>query len=59
MSLDRRRLEEAHLIFSILDVFWHYPSKFEEKKVYTSVQQTLDVVTPIFYDAFTSEYACK
>ena len=56
-NLDRRRLEEAHLTFCVLDVFKRYPNGFLQKIIYSNMEHTLDNVAPIFYDAFSQEYA--
>lgn len=55
--LDRRRLEEAHLIISILDVFSHYSESFPVWSINTNVMKTLDVISPVYYEAFTTRYA--
>ena len=56
-KLDRRRLEEAHMKFCVLDVFVRYPQVFSTWKIFLNLQQCLDDVTPTYYNAFTSKYA--
>ena len=55
--MDRRRLEEAHLKFCILDVFKRYPRNFPHWHVATNLQQALDTITPAYYEAFCTKYA--
>lgn len=59
LKLDRRRLEEAHLKFCVLDVYKRYPEAFPRWVISTSVQQTLEDVTPLYYKAFADKYAGK
>ena len=56
-QLDRRRLEEAHMRFCILDVFKRYPQAFPTWTITSDLQQTLDDITPLYYDAFAARYA--
>lgn len=58
-QLDRRRLEEAHLKYSILQVYRRYPKHFTEWCISSSVAHTLDEITPTFFTAFSQRYACK
>ena len=55
--LDRRRLEEAHLKFCLLDVFKRYPDYFPTWCIHTNFQECLHHYTPIYYDAFIRLYA--
>ena len=55
--LDYRRLEEAHLKFCVLNVFLRYPATFPSWKLSTSISDTLDHITPLFYLAFEARYA--
>lgn len=55
--VDRRRLEEAHLRYCILDVYKRYPAAFPHGLISTNLQQTLDDITPTYYEAFTQKYA--
>ena len=55
--MDRRRLEEAHLLFCILNVYKQYPKAFPCGVVSSDLQQTLDDVSPAYYEAFTKKYA--
>jgi len=57
--LDRRRLEEAHLKLCVVDVFDRYRNYFQVWEVHTNLQTTLDNITPIFYEAFSTKYAGK
>lgn len=56
-ALDRRRLEEAHMRFCILDVLKRYPHLSPTLKISSSLQQSLDNITPLYYDAFSMRYA--
>ena len=56
-SLDRRRLEEAHIRFCILDIFQKYPAAFPHRSIATNLQESLDVITPVYYEAFAAKYA--
>ena len=56
-QLDRRRLEEAHLKLCMLDVFKRYQGTFQTLSMNTSVQQSLDDMTPLYYEAFATKYA--
>ena len=56
-KLNRRRLEEGHMKFCILDVFVRYPQNFPTWKITSNLQQCLDNITPTYYNAFTSKYA--
>ena len=57
-ALDKRRLEEAHMRFCILDVLKRYPQLSPTLlKLYSSLQQSLDDITPLYYNAFSSRYA--
>ena len=56
-QLDRRRLEEAHMRFCILDVFKRYPQTFPTWTITSNLQQTLDDITPLYYSAFATRYA--
>lgn len=58
-QLDRRRLEDAHLKYSILQVYRRYPKHFTEWCISASVSHTLDEITPTFFTAFSQRYACK
>ena len=58
-QLDRRRLEEAHMKYSVLKVYRRYPDFFDKWCLSSNVMETLDEITPIFYRAFSQRYACK
>ena len=58
-QLDRRRLEEAHLKYCILQMYRRYPDHFSEWCISSNVIHTLDEITPKFYIAFSQRYACK
>ena len=55
--LDRRRLEEAHLRFCILDIGKKYSGVFPHSIISTNLQQSLDDITPTYYEAFAAKYA--
>ena len=57
--LDRRRLEEAHLMLCFLDVFKRYSNYFKTWSLNTDTEINLDSITPIFYDAFSAKYGGK
>ena len=59
VALDRRRLEEAHMRFCILDVLQRYPQLSPTLKLHSSLQQNLDNIIPLYYDAFSLRYAGK
>lgn len=56
-ALDRRRLEEAHMRFCILDVLQRYPQLCPNFKLHSSLKQNLDDITTLYYDAFSQRYA--
>lgn len=55
--LDKRRLEEAHLRLSVIDVYKRYKEHFPAWIINTSLQATLENITPTFYEAFSAKYA--
>jgi len=58
--LDRRRLEDAHMIYAVLNVFGWYPAKFgpEQKVIRPShFNEILGKITPIFHQCFSEQYA--
>lgn len=57
--LDRRRLEEAHLKYSILRMYQQYDSYFSKWSLSSNIKQTLEDITPTFYEAFSAYYTCK
>ena len=57
LQLDRRRLEEAHMKFCILDVFKRYPQAFSTWKISTSLQQNLNNIIPHYFSVFSAKYA--
>ena len=56
-SLDRRRLEEAHLKYAVLMVYRDYGDYFSNCKVSHDHRLTLERVSPVYYKAFTARYA--
>jgi len=56
-QLDRRRLEEAHMRFCMLDVFKRYKQMFPTWTISSNLQQSLDDITPLYYNAFAARYA--
>ena len=54
--LDRRRLEEAHMKYCILRMYQRYPAYFPKWTVST-LTDTLEDVTPKFYEAFSACFA--
>ena len=60
MSLDRRRLEDAHIIYAVLNVMRWYPNGFsEEKKILKPAHfnDILSHLTPLFHKCFSEKYA--
>lgn len=58
--LDRRRLEDAHMIYAVLHVLNWYPAKFRynENRIRPShFNEVLSCVTPIFHNGFSERYA--
>ena len=58
-SLDRRRLEDTHLKYAVLRVYKWYPNVFPTMTMASSIQQTLEDMTPSFYSAFSLYYSRK
>ena len=56
-TLNRRRLEEAHLKICMLDVFKRYPEFFPIWTIHTQFYDSLDLYAPVYYDAFVNQYA--
>ena len=57
--LDKRCLEETHLRLSIIDVYKRYKEYFPGWIMHSSLQATLENITPTFYNAFSAKYAGK
>ena len=57
--LDHRRLEEAHIKYSILRVCKQYPKHFPKMIIHSALDQTLEEITPIYYKAFSGSYMGK
>lgn len=57
LKLDRRRFEEGHIKFCVLDVYKQYPNAFPKWIIQGSIQETLDKITPVYYTAFSEKYA--
>ena len=56
-SLDRRRLESAHLRFAILTIQESFPEIFSDKAITPDVQTILAEINYKFYLAFRQKYA--
>ena len=54
--LDYRRLEEAHLKYSVLKVQKDYPDYFRNLAVQSNVNETLEEMGPLYYKAFSGRY---
>ena len=54
--LDYRRLEEAHLKYSVLKVQKDYPDYFKNLAVQTNMNETLEEMGPPYYKAFSDRY---
>lgn len=57
LKLDRRRFEEGHIKFCVLDVYKHYPKAFPKWVIRSSLQETLNDISPMYYNAFSEKYA--
>ena len=57
--LNRHCLEEAHMRFCMLDVFRRYKEVCSTWKICSNLQQSLDEMTPHYYNTFTSRYGGK
>lgn len=60
MSLDRRRLEDAHIIYAVLNVMRWYPNGFsDEDKILKPAHfnDILSHLTPVFHKCFSEKYA--
>ena len=58
VQLDRRRLEEAHLRFCVLQLSSRYPD-IPLGSIETSVFETIDKIAPLYYKAFQKKYGGK
>jgi len=59
ITLDRRRLEDAHMIYAVLNVMAWYPESFgpETRKLKpTNFNEVLSHITPIFHECFSEKY---
>lgn len=57
-KMDRRRFETAHLKYAVLKVVTRYPNTFQDSRtINTTLSETIDHVTPQYYNAFTSRYS--
>ena len=60
VSLDRRRLEDAHIIYAVLNFMMWYPNGFsEEDKILRPAHfnDILGHLTPVFHKCFSEKYA--
>ena len=60
ITLDRRRLEDAHIIYAVLNVMTWYPDKFgPEAKAFrpANFNEVLSRITPIYHTCFSERYA--
>ena len=58
--LDRRRLEDAHMIYAALNVLSWYPTNFgPEQKIFrpSYFNEILGHITPTFHQCFSERYA--
>ena len=56
LCLDYRRLEEAHLKYSVLKVRKDYPDCFSNLAMHYNVNETLEEIGPLYYKAFCDRY---
>ena len=58
-SMDRRRLEDAHLKFAVLQVISWYPDSLHltEVPITSSVNEMLKTFTSTYYNLFNAKYA--
>ena len=59
LSLDRRRLEEGHLKYCILMVYFYYPDAFPSWNISSNILSTIDNITPVYYNYFTKRFASR
>ena len=60
LRLDRRRLEDAHMIYAVLNVMNFYPDAFtKDDKLFRPAHfnKILYAVTPTFYKCFSEMYS--
>ena len=57
-KMDRRRFETAHFKYAVLKVATRYPNTFQTSPtINTTLSETIDDVTPQYYNAFTLRYS--
>lgn len=54
--LDRRRLQEAYIKYSILTVGKRYREHFPDLTIHPSLEQTLEEISPVYYKVFSRIY---
>ena len=57
LELDRRRLEAAHIKYACLQVVNTYPTAFKNFEFKDDIMDTLNQVTPVFFQCFEARYA--
>jgi len=59
ITLDRRRLEDVHMIYAVLNVMAWYPEHFKVETNMlkpTNFNEVLSHITPIFHGCFSQKY---
>lgn len=60
LKLDRRRMEDAHMIYAVLNVMNFYPDAFtKDDKLFRPAHfnEVLCAITPKFYKCFSEMYS--
>ena len=55
-QLDRRHLEEAFIKCSVLQISKHYPEQFRDIAFGSTIEETLEQITPLSYQVFSRRY---
>ena len=56
-SMDRRRLEAAHIKYACLKMVGFYPEGFKDFKFEGDITDTLDKITPLLFKFFEQTYS--
>ena len=55
-QLDHRRLEEAFIKYNILQSSKQYPEHFRDVPFSSTIEETLEEITPLYYQVFSRRY---